>query len=110
VDSVHDEYSGLAKLRRIDVGTEYALGDYPWTARVMASSGAAFIAEVGREDCDAAETALLIELGYHAVLAVGVRSGDRGYLLEIFARPRHELASVAPHVRVLANYCATTCT
>ena len=107
VDSMHDEYSGLAKLRRIDVGTEYALADFPWTVRVMASSGAAFIAEVGHEDCDAAETALLTELGYHAVLAVGVRSAGRGYLLEIFARPWHELASVAPHVRVLANHCAT---
>jgi hypothetical protein len=106
---MHDEYSGLAKLRRIDVGTEYALADFPWTAGVMASPGTAFIAEVGHEDCDAAETALLSELGYHAVLAVGVRSADRGYLVELFARPRHELGSVAPHVRVLANYCATTC-
>lgn len=106
VDSMLDEYSGLAKLRRIDVGATYALADYPWTARVMASTGAAFIAEAGLADCDPAETALLAEMGYHAVLAVGVRSADRGYLLEIFARPRHQLAAVAPHVRVLANYCA----
>ncbi|WP_235568075.1 diguanylate cyclase domain-containing protein [Mycobacterium sp. Root135] len=106
VDSMLDEYSGLAKLRRIDVGATYALADYPWTARVMASTGAAFIAEAGLRDCDPAETALLAEMGYHAVLAVGVRSADRGYLLEIFARPRHQLAAVAPHVRVLANYCA----
>lgn len=106
VDSVHDEYSGLAKLHNIDAGTEYALADYPWTARVMASSGAAFLAEVGRQDCDAAEAALLTEFGYHAVLAVGVRAAGRGYLLEIFARPRHALAAVAPHVRVLAAYCA----
>ncbi|OPX07575.1 hypothetical protein B1790_22905 [Mycobacterium sp. AT1] len=106
VDSMLDEYSGLAKLRRIDVGTTYALADYPWTAKVMASTGAAFIAEAGREDCDPAETALLEEMGYHAVLVVGVRSGDRGYLLEIFAWPRHKLTAVAPYVRVLANYCA----
>ena len=63
-------------------------------------------AEAGLEHCDPAETALLAEMGYHAVLAVGVRSADRGYLLEIFAWPRHQLAAVAPHVRVLANYCA----
>lgn len=106
VDSMLDEYSGLAKLRRIDVGATYALADYPWTAKVMASTGAAFIAEAGLDDCDPAETALLAAMGYHAVLAVGVRSGDRGYLLEIFAWPRHQLAAVAPHVRVLANYCA----
>ncbi|WP_264039245.1 diguanylate cyclase domain-containing protein [Mycolicibacterium hodleri] len=109
VDSVLDEYSGLAKLRKIDAGTAYAVADYPWTAQVIASPGAAFIAEVGRPDCDPAESALLTELGYHAVLAVGVRSADRGYLLEIFSRPGHELDAVAPHVRVLANYCATTC-
>ena len=106
VDSMLDEYSGLSKLRRIDVGATYALADYPWTAKVMASTGAAFIAEAGREDCDPAETALLAEMGYHAVLAVGVRSADRGYLLEIFGWPRHQLSAVAPHVRVLANYCA----
>lgn len=106
VDSVHDEYSGLSKLCSIDVGTVYALSDYPWTARVMASPGAAFIAEVGGQDCDPAEEALLVEIGYHAVLAVGVLSADRGHLLEIFARPRHQLAAVAPHVRVLAAYCA----
>jgi diguanylate cyclase (GGDEF)-like protein len=106
VDSMLDEYSGLAKLRRIDVGATYALADYPWTAKVMASTGAAFIAEAGLDGCDPAEIALLAEMGYHAVLAVGVRSADRGYLLEIFARPRHQLAAVAPHVRVLANYCA----
>lgn len=106
VDSMLDDYSGLAKLRRINVGATFALADYPWTARVMASTGAAFIAEAGRADCDPAETALLAEMGYHAVLAVGVRSADRGYLLEIFGWPRHQLAAVAPHVRVLANYCA----
>ncbi|KAA0090940.1 sensor domain-containing diguanylate cyclase [Mycolicibacterium sp. P1-18] len=106
VDSLHDEYSGLAKLRRIDVGTEYALADFPWTARVMASAGAAFVAEVSHEECDAAEAAVLMNLGYHAVLAVAVRSAGRGYLLELFARPRHDLVAVAPHVRVLANYCA----
>jgi len=108
VDSMLDEYSGLAMLRRIDVDTAYALADFPWTARVLASPGAAFVAEVGRADSDPAETALLSELGYHAVLAVGVRSADRGYLLEIFARPRHALDAVAPHVRVLATYCAST--
>ncbi|MEU0494070.1 sensor domain-containing diguanylate cyclase [Mycobacterium sp. NPDC006124] len=108
VDSVLDEYSGLAKLRRIDVGTVYALADYPWTARVMACPGTAFIADIGRKDCDAAEATLLADLGYHAVLAVGVRSAGSGHLLEIFSRPGHKLDAVAPYVRVLANHCAST--
>lgn len=108
VDSMLDEYSGLSKLRKIDAGTVYPLADYPWTAQVLACPGMAFVADVGREDCDAAEAALLEKLGYHAVLAVGVRGSDRGLLLEVFARPGHELDAVAPYVRVLANHCAST--
>ncbi|MCV7420377.1 sensor domain-containing diguanylate cyclase [Mycobacterium yunnanensis] len=108
VDSMLDEYSGLSKLRRIDAGTVYRLADYPWTDQVLALPGTAFIADVGREDCDAAEAALLETLGYHAVLAVGVRGADRQLLLEIFARPGHELDAVAPYVRVLANHIGST--
>ena len=55
---------------------------------------------------DPAEVKVLHELGYRAVLAVGIVDGQHGYLMEIYSDSDHtELIAVAPHVRVLAHYC-----
>ena len=49
---------------------------------------------------------VLHELGYRALLAVGIFDGQRGYLVEIYLDSDHtELVAVAPHARVLAHYC-----
>jgi len=54
---------------------------------------------------------LLNHLGYRAVLAVGVGDGNRRYLLELYSDVGpDDLAAIAPHIRVLAHYCATRCT
>jgi hypothetical protein len=75
------------------------------TARAIAT-GSSFIAAVDLDGSDPAERALLEQLGYRAVLAVGVSDAEHDYLLEIFSAGTHTaLAQIATSVRVLAHYC-----
>lgn len=107
IHSVRDPVSGLWVLIADPSTDFYPLSDYPATADVIAS-GSAFIAAVGLEGSDAAETALLTRLGYRAVLAVGVGDGEHGYLVELYSADGHEdLAAIADLMRVLAHYCAS---
>jgi diguanylate cyclase (GGDEF)-like protein len=88
----------------------YPLAEYPSTARALAEGGA-FVAGVDLYGSDPAEVRMLHELGYSAVLAVGISDGQHGYLVEIFFDGDHtELAAVAPHARVLAHYCVRNVT
>lgn len=106
VDSIYRPDSGLTVLT--DLGLWSAeLADYPATAQALADQST-FVAAVGLPGSDVAETALLVDLGYRAVLGLGVRSSDRQYLLELFDHHGHEkLVAIAPLVQVLATFCAT---
>lgn len=106
VHSARDQISGLAVLAKAS-NAVFPLIDYPATARALAENSA-FIAAVDLDGSDPAEVELLNHLGYRAVLAVGVGAGDRRYLLELYSDVGHaDLAAIAPHIRVLALYCAT---
>ena len=88
----------------------YPLADYPSTARALAE-GSAFTAGVDLPGSDPAEVQLLHQLGYRALLAVGIFDEERGYLVEIyFDSDPTELVAVAPHARVLAHYCVRNVT
>ncbi|MGE2837211.1 diguanylate cyclase domain-containing protein [Mycobacterium sp. SMC-4] len=104
IDSVRMLDSGLTVLT--DLGPPvYDLAQFPLTADAL-EHGTAFVAAVDLDGSDPAETALLAELGYRAVLAVGVRAGDVRYLLEFFSHDGHaRLTEIAPLVQVLAGYC-----
>ena len=54
---------------------------------------------------------VLHQLGYRALLGVGIFDQERGYLVEIYFDSDHtELTTVAPHARVLAHYCVRNIT
>jgi len=86
----------------------YPLADYPSTARALAE-GSAFVAGVDVSGSDPAEVQVLHELGYRALLVIGIVDGQRGYLVEIYRdNDPTELAVLAPLARVLAHYCVRT--
>ncbi len=106
IDSTHDGTSGLRVLATAG-NTVYSLAEYPATASAI-MQGDAFTAAVDFADSDPAEVALLTELGYRAVLGVGVPDADTQYLLELYWDGSHaDLSAIAPHVRVLTQYCTT---
>jgi len=104
-------HSGLRVLGPpADENVIYPLADYPCTARALAE-GSAFTAGVDLPGSDPAELQLLHQLGYRALLAVGLFDQERGYLVEIyFDSDPTELVAVAPHARVLAHYCVRNVT
>ena len=80
------------------------------TQRALAE-GSVFTAGVELPGSDPAEVRVLHQLGYRALLAVGVFDGERGYLVEIYFDSDHtELVAVAPHARVLEHYCVRNVT
>ncbi len=88
----------------------YPLADYPSTARALAE-GSAFTAGVDLPGSDPSEVRVLHQLGYRALLGVGIFDGERGYLVEIYFDSDHtELLAVAPLARVLAHYCVRNIT
>lgn len=104
VEAHLDPYSGL---RVVEPAKEevYSLADYPATAHAI-TCGCSFVAGLDLADSDPAEVETLRRLGYRALLAVGVRDSQRGYLLEVYSDGDHaELAAIACHARVLAHYC-----
>ena len=93
-----------------DEDVVYPLADYPSTARALAK-GTAFTAGVDLPGSDPAEVRVLHQLGYRAVLAVGIFDRERGYLVEIYFDSDHtELVAAAPFARVLAHYCVRNVT
>jgi diguanylate cyclase (GGDEF)-like protein len=108
VRGVESELDSDSGLRVVELAEDvvYPLADYPTTAQALAQ-GSAFVASVDVPGSDPAEIEVLRELGYRALLAVGTFDGRRGYLVEIYFDGDHgDLVAVAPHVRVLAHYCA----
>jgi diguanylate cyclase (GGDEF)-like protein len=101
-----DPNSGLRVLGPpADEDVVYPLADYPSTAQALAE-GSAFTAGVDLPGSDPAEVQVLRQLGYRALLAVGIFDRERGYLVEIyFDSDPTELTTVAPLARVLAHYC-----
>jgi diguanylate cyclase (GGDEF)-like protein len=88
-----------------DEGVVYPLAEYPSTAQALAE-GSAFTAGVDLPGSDPAEVRVLHQLGYRALLAVGLFDQERGYLIEIYFDTDHtDLIAFAPHARVLAHYC-----
>jgi diguanylate cyclase (GGDEF)-like protein len=88
----------------------YPLTNYPATARAI-TQASAFIAGIDVPGSDPAEIEVLRELGYRAVLGVGIVDRQRGYLLEIYSDGDHaELAAIAPVARVLVHYCVRAMT
>jgi diguanylate cyclase (GGDEF)-like protein len=103
VEAHLDPYSGL---RVVEPAKDafYSLSDYPATAHAI-TSGSSFVAGLDLDGSDPAEVEELRQLGYRALLGVGVCDSQRGYLLEVYSDCDHaELAAIASHARVLAHY------
>jgi diguanylate cyclase (GGDEF)-like protein len=109
VASALDPSSGLRVIRPPH-DVVYPLAEYPCRARALAE-GSAFVAGIDLSGSDPAEVKVLHELGYRAVLAVGIVDGQRAYLVEIYSDSDHtEVVAVAPYARVLAHYCVRNIT
>jgi diguanylate cyclase (GGDEF)-like protein len=105
VESQLDRGSGL-RVVELAEDVVYPLADYPTTAEAL-KNRTAFVVDIDRPGCDPSEVEVLRELGYRALLAVGTSDGRRDYLLEIYFDGNHpDLIAFAPHLRVLAHYCA----
>ena len=93
-----------------DEDVVYPLAEYPCTAQALAE-GSAFTAGVDLPGSDPSEVRVLHQLGYRALLGVGIFDQERGYLVEIYFDSDHtELVAVAPLARVLAHYCVRNIT
>jgi diguanylate cyclase (GGDEF)-like protein len=107
VETALDPASGLRVVEQAR-NVVYPLRSYPATARAL-EYGGTFVAGVEVPGSDAAEVQVLRDLGYRAVLGVGMRDRQRGYLLKAYSDGDHtELAAIAPIARVLAHYCSQT--
>ncbi len=103
VEAQLDPHSGLRLVEPAKDET-YSLADYPATERAI-NCGSCFVAGLDLADSDPAEVETLRQLGYRALLAVGVRDSQHGYLLEVYSDGDYaELAAIACHARVLAHY------
>lgn len=104
VETALDRASGLRVVEQAR-NVVYPLRSYPATAQVL-EHGGTFVAGIEVPGSDAAEVEVLRDLGYSAVLGVGIRDRQRGYLLKAYSDGDHtELAAIAPIARVLALYC-----
>ncbi len=77
-----------SRLRGIRVGLDeevYALSDYPATAQLVGVGTGTFLIDRHDGEADAAERALLAELGYSAVLGATVSDLDGIYLAELYS-------------------------
>ncbi|BBX67636.1 hypothetical protein MPSYJ_10970 [Mycolicibacterium psychrotolerans] len=108
--------SNVASVRKRDAGLTvlvefgpplYDMEDYPASAAAVAD-GSTFLAAVDLEGSDPDEVALLVQLGYQAVLGVGVPADECSYLLEFYSHDGHQaLADITPLAQVLAAYCVS---
>ncbi len=109
IESALDPKSGVRVVEHAEHSV-YPLANYPATAHAL-EQGCAFIAGVDLDGSDSAEVAVLLELGYRAVLGVCAFDGKRGYLLEIYSDTDHsELTSIAGLAHVLTHYCVQAVT
>lgn len=81
---------------------QYSLRKYPETARLLRDGGA-FEVRLDDEAADPSERALLAELGYDRLLAIGVPTPAGAWLIEIYGDARSlPLLPMAAPLRVLA--------
>ena len=108
--------SNVASVRKRDAGLTvlvefgpplYDMDDFPASAAAVAD-GSTFLAAVDLEGSDPDEVALLVQLGYRAVLGVGVPADECSYLLEFYSHDGHQaLVDIAPLAQVLSAYCVS---
>jgi diguanylate cyclase (GGDEF)-like protein len=106
VMGVEAQLDPLSGLRVVEPAKDvsYSLSDYPATAHAI-TCGTSFVAGLDLAGSDPAEVKELRRLGYRALLGVGVRDPQCGYLLEVYSDGDHaELKAIACHARVLAHY------
>jgi diguanylate cyclase (GGDEF)-like protein len=85
-------------------GTRYALEDYPRTAELLAEGGALHL-YAGDGDADAAERALLAELGMTDVVLAAAADGRGAWLLELYGDPTSaDLSGVDGVLRLLCDH------
>jgi diguanylate cyclase (GGDEF)-like protein len=83
-------------------GETYALADYPLTEAAMVRGGW-FVVNVDDDTADPGEREVLAALGHRTVLAIAVRDGALGHLLELFTDERSgAVAEALPEIRLLA--------
>lgn len=76
-----------AKLRSTRIGRGYLISDFPATRRVLDERVAAVIT-VDDDDADAAEVAILHELGFWSLLMLPLEVGGEVWgLLEVYGQP-----------------------
>jgi GAF domain-containing protein len=101
-------YAAVAPWRLEQVGSTFALADYPLTARVLENDEVAYV-NVADANGDAAEIALLNLLGYRTLLMLAARAGGRAVgLLELYssAPERHYSAGDFQLLRAIADQVA----
>jgi diguanylate cyclase (GGDEF)-like protein len=84
--SVADDRDQRLEGLRLEVDNDvYALDQYPATARLVAAGAGSFVVRAGDANADAAERAIVEELGRAAVLAAAAADHDGTWLLELYA-------------------------
>jgi diguanylate cyclase (GGDEF)-like protein len=94
VSTADDRDSRLRGLRMGLANEVYSLDEFPHTAELLRVGTGCFVAHVGDGHTDAAERALLEEMGFEAALNGVVAHGSGAYLVEIYADG--ETADLAP--------------
>jgi len=94
VSTADDRDSRLRGLRMGLANEVYRLEEFPHTADLLRAGTGCFVANVGDGHTDAAERALLGEMGFEAALIGVVTHGSGAYLVEIYADA--ETADLAP--------------
>jgi len=85
-------------------GTRYALDEYPRTAELLAGGGSLHL-YAGDDDADAAERALLHELGMTDVLLAAAADGRGAWLLEIYGDAASaDLSAIDGVMRLLCDH------
>ena len=87
IQSVSSADDRDSRLRGVRVGLEteqFELREFPLTGQLVAAGSGSFIVDRYDRDADAAERALLVELGYSSVLAAAASDLGGVYLLEIY--------------------------
>jgi diguanylate cyclase (GGDEF)-like protein len=86
----------------------YLLADYQQTAELVRSGNGACALRADDSDCDAAERALLGDLGFSAALMLATSDGTQTYLLEIYADSHSaELEPAMVRAQMLLRIAAT---
>ena len=94
VSTADDRDSRLRGLRIGLANEVYRLEDFPHTAELLGAGVGGFVARSDDDRTDAAERALLIDLGFEAALIGVVAHGSGAYLVEVYADD--QTAGLAP--------------